>query len=200
MTTPSTITKQERDSITDANAHLFIARHVKDYFPCSANSEKLCGFIESQLGMPIVDFPYPLQLEQYEAAFEHIMATGWFHQRPEEVIEEEPAVLRERLAQQKVRDDYDAQQRAAKIARDKNVPLNQLRNEVGGQNKDFRQQRDANLLPTRATGMESRAVSTVTLGPKAQARVNVGNANPGLDIHSAEFTKLYAAELARLRG
>ena len=99
--------------LTDQNAHLFITRHVNDYFPCTANSEKLCGFIESQLGMPIVDWPYLLQLEQYEVAFEHIMATSWLYQRPEEVIEEDLAVTREKLAQQKVRDDFDARQRAA---------------------------------------------------------------------------------------
>jgi hypothetical protein len=200
MTTPSTITKQERDSITDANAHLFIARHVNDYFPCSANSEKLCGFIESQLGMPIVDWPYPLQLEQYEVAFEHIMATGWFYQRPEKVVEEDPAVVEEARKQQQVRDDYTARVEADKIARAKNIPIAQLGAEVARQNADFRQQRELNKLSVRSTGMESRHVEQVKLGIRARARVNVGLANPGLDTHSAEFTKKYAAELARLRG
>jgi len=195
-----TITSEERNRITDQNAHLFIARHVNDYFPCVGNSEKLCGFIESQLGMPIVDWPYPLQLEQYEVAFEHIKATGWFYQRPEEVIEEDPAVVRERQAQERVGAEYDTQQAAATMLRDRNMPLSELGKIVGVQNADFRAQRELNKLPVRSTGMESRHVEQVKLGIPAQARVNVGLANPGLDTHSAEFTRLYAAELQRLRS
>jgi hypothetical protein len=194
-----TITPEAKARLTDSACHLFVARNP-DYWPCAANSEKLLSFVQQQLGQSLDEFPYPILVEQWQAAYEHIKKTSWLYERPveEEIID--PAVAREQAAQKKVRDDYDACQAAAKRERDRNMPLSELGKIVGAQNADLRQQRDENLLPVRSTGMESRAVSTVTLGSKAQARVNVGNANPGLDIHSAEFTKLYAAELARLRG
>jgi len=193
------ISFEEKEKLTGQAANLFKMR-TPEYWPTPANSDRLVAFVEDQIGMPIVDFPYPITLDQWTAAYEHILQTGWFYQRPEEIIEEDPAVVREREAQQRVRDNHDAQQRAAKLQRDKSVPLNQLRNEVGVQNKDFREQRDQNLLPVRSTGMESRHVEQVKLGIPAQARVNVGLANRGLDIHSAEFTKLYSLELQRLRA
>jgi|SRR5271169_5523536 len=195
---PLTISFEEKERITGASANLFKARHP-NFWPCQANSDKLIGFIESQLGFSILDYPYPLQVEQFTAAYEHILKTSWFYERPVEEEVEDPAVVRERNAQQKVRNDFDARQAAERTARDKNIPLNQLRNEVGVQNADFRQQRDRNELPVRSTGMESRHVEQVKLGIPAQARVNVGLENPGLDIHSAKFVRLYALELQKLR-
>jgi hypothetical protein len=194
------ITEAEKTKITDANLHLFVERHIQDYWPCQINSQRMVDFLESQFGMSLVDWPYPLHLEQIETAFAYLNSQHRLVPRPEEEEIVDEAAALEARKQQQVRDDYDAQQRAAKIQRDMNMPLNELAKVVSVQNKDFREQRDQNLLPVRSTGMESRAVSTVTLGPKAQARVNVGNANPGLDTHSAEFTRLYAAELSRLRS
>jgi hypothetical protein len=196
-----TITLEERNRITDQNAHLFIARHVNDYFPCTANSEKLCGFIESQLGMPIVDWPYPLQLEQYEVAFEHIKATGWFYQRPEPEAEpEDPAAVKERAAQERVRAEYDAQQAAAKMQRDRNMPLSELGKIVGVQNGQLRAVRESSGLPVRQPGTESRSLATVTFGLKATARANTAAAHPELAIDSQEWNKHYAVELQKLRG
>jgi hypothetical protein len=194
-----TITPEGKARLTDSACQLFKTRNP-DFYPCQANSEKLISFVHQQLGQSLDEYPYPVLIDQWQAAYDHIKQTSWFYTRPVEEEIEDPAVTRERLAQQKVRDDYEARQRAEKIQRDNNVPLNQLRNEVGVQNADFRQQRDANLLPTRAVGLESRHVEQVQLGIKAQARVNVGLAHPALSPKSAEFTKLYAAELACLRG
>jgi hypothetical protein len=195
-----TITLEERNRITDQNAHLFIARHVNDYFPCAANSEKLCGFIESQLGMPIVDWPYPLMLEQYEAAYSYLLQNSWFYPRPNEPEVEDSAVTRERLAQERVRAEYDAQQTAAKTQRDKAMPLNELAKVVGVQNADLRQQRETRGLPVRQPGTESRSLATVTFGDRATARANTAAAQPELAVDSQEWNRHYAAELARLRG
>ncbi|MGA7914779.1 MAG: hypothetical protein WCA00_06050, partial [Candidatus Acidiferrales bacterium] len=78
--------------------------------------------------------------------------------------------------------------------------LSELGKIVSVQNKDFRGQRELGQLPIRKLGLESRHVEQVQLGIVAQARVNVGNANPGLDTHSAEFARKCAVEVSRLRG
>jgi hypothetical protein len=197
MNEPTRLNAEEVARLTDQAAHLFVARHVRDYYPCNLNSNKMMGFIFSQLGE---DYPYPLNLEHFESAFAYISQHDFFLPRPveEEVVDEAAAL--EARKQQQVRDNHDAQQRAAKIQRDKSVPLNLLRNEVGVQNKDFRQQRDANLLPVRQPGSESRSLATVTFGLKAQARNAVALANPSLNRNSEAFAKLYAAELSRLRS
>jgi hypothetical protein len=196
---PHRITESEKARLTDEACQLFKVRNP-DFYPCQANSEKLISFVHSQLGQTLDEFPYPILVEQWQTAYDHIKKTSWFYERPSEPEVIDEAAAEEARKQQAVPDNHDAQQRAAKIARDKAMPLSDLRKVVGVQNKDFREQRDQNLLPVRSTGMESRAVSTVTLGPKAQARVNVGLQNPGLDTHSVEFTRLYALELQRLRN
>jgi hypothetical protein len=193
------ISESEKAALTDSACHLFVARNP-DYWPCAANSEKLLSFVQQQLGQSLDEFPYPVLVDQWQAAYEHIKKTSWFYERPSEPEVIDEAAAEEARKQQAVRDNHDAQQRAAKIARDKAMPLSDLRKVVGVQNVQFREQREQNLLPVRSTGMESRAVSTVTVGPKAQARVNVGLQNPGLDTHSVEFTRLYALELQRLRN
>lgn len=193
-----TITPEERNRITDQNAHLFIARHVNDYFPCELNSQKLCNFITSQVGE---DYPYPWSLEFFENALAYLKENDFLLPRPEEVEVEDPAVTRERLAQERVRTDHAARVEADKIARDRAMPISQLGAKVSQQNADFRQQRDQNLLPVRTPGLESRPLSTVTFGDKATARANVALAHPEItDRNGAEFSRLYAAELARLRG
>jgi hypothetical protein len=194
-----TITPEEKARLTDSACHLFVARNP-DYWPCAANSEKLLSFVQQQLGQSLDEFPYPILVEQWQAAYEHIKKTSWLYERPIEEPEVDPAIAREQAAQQKVRDDFDARQVAAKRERDRNTPLSELKKIVGAQNADLRQQREQNLLPVRSTGMESRHVEQVKLGAKAQARVNVGLQNPGLDTHSVEFTRLYALELQRLRS
>ena len=200
MNAPTRITPEEKARLTDSACHLFLARNP-EFFPCQANSERLISFVHSQLGMTIDDFPYPITVDQWQAAYDHIVRTGWFYARPEEEPEpEDPAVTRERLARQKVRDDYDARQRAAQTERDRNLPLKELGKIVSVQNKDFRAQREQNLLPMRAPGLESRHVEQVKLGIPAQARVNVGLAHPELSPKSGEFSKLCAAEVVRLRS
>ena len=157
----------------------------------------MLSFIYSQLGE---DYPYALTLDHFESAFAYLNEHDFLLQRPVEEEIEDPAVTRERLAQQKVRDDHAARVAADKTARDKAMPLSELAKVVGVQNADLREQRDMNLLPTRTLGLESRPSSTVTFGVKAQARINVATANPTLDRNGVEFSKLYAAELSRLRS
>jgi hypothetical protein len=194
-----TITAEEKARLTDSACHLFIARNP-EFFPCAANSEKLIQFVHSQLGMTLDEFPYPILVEQWQAAYEHIKKTSWLYERPveEEIID--PAVAREQAAQKKVRDDYDARQATAKRERERSLPLNELGKIVSVQNADLRQQRDENTLPGRPVGQSSRPLSTVTLGVKAQARGNVALANPSLPRDGAEFSRLYALELSRLRS
>lgn len=198
----STITPEEKVRITDQNAHLFKARHIADYWPSAINSQRIMDFIQSQLGMPIDQWPYPIHLDQFEVAFEYLTQNAMLFPRPEEEPEpEDPAVVKERQTQERVRADYDARQRAEQIQRDKNMPLKELGAKVSQQNADFREQRDQNLLPTRTPGLESRPLSTVTFGDKATARANVSLAHPEItDRNGPEFSRLYAAELARLRG
>jgi hypothetical protein len=196
----SSITLEEKNKITDSNLHLFVARHVHDYWPCAINSQRMVDFLESQLGMTLAEWPYPLHLEQIETAFAYLQSQHMLFPRPEEQEVVDEAAAEEARKQQKVRDDFDARQRAAQTERDRNMPLKELGKVVSVQNKDFRQQREQNLLPTRKPGLESRHVEQVQLGIVAQARVNVGLANPGLDTHSAEFSRKCGVEVARLRG
>jgi hypothetical protein len=193
---PHRISESEKARLTDQAAHLFIARHVRDYFPCEINSRKMMNFIESQLGE---NYPYPFTLDHFEAAFDYLNTHDFLLQRPIEEPEVDPAVARENAAQQKVRDDHAARVEADKIARDRAMPLTELGAKVSQQNAQFREQRDQNLLPTRTPGLESRSLSTVTFGDKATARNNVAMANPTLNRNGAAFMKLYAEELQKLR-
>lgn len=200
----STITVEEKVRITDQNAHLFKARHVNDYWPSEINSQRIMDFIQSQLGMPIDAWPYPLHLDQFEVAFEYLTQNAMLFPRPEEEPEaEDPEETRERVTQQKVRDDYAARVEADKIARAKTIPIVQLGAEVSQQNAHFRNQRNHNELPTRTLRLESRPLmgSKFPVSQEAQARATVALAHPEIkDRNSAEFSRLYAAELARLRS
>ncbi|MGB8441592.1 MAG: hypothetical protein WCE26_19495 [Candidatus Acidiferrales bacterium] len=196
----SSITLEEKNRITDSNLHLFVARHVHDYWPCAYNSQRMIDFLESQLGRTLAQWPYPLHLEGIETAFFYLQSEHKLLSRPEEVEEADEAAEEEARKQQQVRDDYEARREAEQIQRDKNMPLKELGAKVSRQNADFRQQREQNLLPTRTPGLESRHVEQVQLGIAAQARVNVGLANPSLDTHSAEFARKCAVEVSRLRG
>lgn len=197
---PNRISPEERNRITDASANLFKTRNP-DWFPCLANSDKLCGHLENQLGFAIVDYPYPITVEMFQVAHDQILQMGgWFYSRTEEPEVVDDAAAEEARRQQQVRDNFDAQTRAAKIQRDKKMPLSELAKVVSVQNKDFREQRDANVLPGRPVGQSSRPVSNITMGYKATARANVALANPTIARDSAEFSRLYALELQRLRG
>ena len=90
---PSRITLEERNRITDQNAHLFKARHVNDYFPSEINSQRMMDFIESQLGMPISEWPYPLHLDQFEVAFEYLNSQHMLFPRPADEPEPEDRTL-----------------------------------------------------------------------------------------------------------
>jgi hypothetical protein len=200
MTAPATITKKERDSMTDAACELFKVRNP-DFWPSKVNAEKLVGFVERNLGMSLADYPYPVTINVWQDCYDYLLQHDFFYARPEEEPQpEDPAVVKERQTQERVRTDYDARQAAEKRQRDRNMPLSELGKVVSVQNAQLREIRETSGLPFRATGMESRHVEQVNLGIPAQARVNVGLANPGLDTHSAEFTKKCAAEMARLRG
>jgi|ERR1700677_3445022 hypothetical protein len=197
---PNRISVEERNRITDAAANLFKVRNPQ-WFPCLANSDKLCGHLENQLGFAIVDYPYPITVEMFQVAHDQILQMGgWFYPRPIEEEVEDPAVVKERAAQQRVRDQYDAQQAAAKMQRDRNMPLQDLGKLVSVQNADLREQRDQNILPGRPVGQSSRPVSNVTMGLRATARANAALANPSLPRDGAEFSKKYAEELRRLRS
>ena len=196
---PRTLTAKEVADLTDSACHLFIARNP-DFWPCSANAQRLIQFVESQIGMTLEAYPFPILIEHWQAAYDHLKKVSWFYTRPVEEEVEDAAVVKERNTQQKIRDDFDARQRAEQIQRDKNLPLKELGAKVSQQNSDFRRQREQNLLPTRTPGLESRNVEQVQLGIAALARVNVGLARPELSPKSGEFSKLCAAEVVRLRS
>ena len=196
MTTPSTITKAERDSITDSAAHLFKARHIHDYWPSEINSQRMTDFVESQLGCPLVEWQYPITLDMWETAFAYLQSQHMLFPRPAEAPEpEDPAVTRERLAQQKVRDDYNRRQRAAQTERDRNMPLSELGKIVGVQNGQLRAQRS--VAERTKDDRQSNRLTPQELDARAKARNAVMVQNPRLNRNSLEFSKLVAAEMAK---
>ncbi len=72
---PTHISFEEKERLTGQSANLFKVRHP-EFYPCPQNSERLVSFIENQLGMSVLEYPYPLQLEQFEAAYDHIVEPG----------------------------------------------------------------------------------------------------------------------------
>ena len=101
-----------------------------------------------------------------------------------------------------MRADYAARQRAEQTERDRNMPLSELGKIVSVQNAQFRERRERNDLPTRTLRLESRPLmgTKFNISEQAQARANVALANPSLPRDGAEFSKLYALELSRLRS
>jgi hypothetical protein len=194
------ITVEGKNRISDSNLHLFVERHIHDYWPCAVNSQRMVDFLESQFGMTLAQWPYPLHLEEIETAFFYLRSQHMLFERPVEEEVEDPEAVRESQAQERVRADYAARQQAAQAERDRKMPLSELSKVVSVQNADFRAQRDQNLLPTRTPGLESRSLSNVTMGIKATARANVALVNPSLDRNGSEFSRLCAAEVARLSG
>ncbi|MGA7225983.1 MAG: hypothetical protein WBX16_24215 [Candidatus Acidiferrales bacterium] len=197
---PNRISYEEKEKISAANLHLFIQRHIHDYYPCATNSQRMCDFLESQYGMTIAQWPYPLHLEQIETAIFYLQSEHKLLPRPEAVEEVDEAAEEEARKQQKVRDDHAARVEAERIARARTIPIKQLAVEVAQQNNIFREQRERGTLPVRKTGLESRSLSTVKFGNKAIARTNVALQFPTLDRNGAEFARLYAEELQRLQG
>ncbi len=194
--TASTITSQQKEEITSANAHLFKARHIHDFWPSAINSQRMTDFLESQLGMPILEWPYPIHLDQFEVAFEYLNSQHMLYPRPEEEPEpENPAVTRERLAQQKVRDDFDARQRAEKLQIAKTMPLSDLRKVVGVGDAAQRAQRS--VAARTQDDRESNRLTPQELGARARARHAVMVTNPNLNRNSLEFSKLVAEEMAK---
>ena len=198
MNAPTRITPEEKARLTDSACHLFMARNP-EFFPCQANSERLISFVHSQLGMTIDDFPYPITVEQWQAAYDHIVRTAWFYARPEEEPNRKTRLsCRERHAQQKVRDDFDARQRADQTERDRNYAAERVgKNRVGSKQGFPSTARAKSYFRFVRPGLESRHVEQVKLGIPAQARVNVGLAHPELSPKSGEFSKLCAAEVVR---
>ena len=68
------ITEEEKKRITDSNLHLFVERHIHDYWPCATNSARMIDFLQSQLGMTLEQYPYPLHLEEIETAFFYLQS------------------------------------------------------------------------------------------------------------------------------
>lgn len=197
------ITLEEKNRISESNLHLFVARHIHDYYPSEINSRRMVDFLESQFGMTLEQWPYPLHLEEIETAFFYLQSQHMLFPRPAEEPEpEDPEVIREREAQERVRADYAAKVEADRIARAKTIPIEQLGAEVAQQNNIFREQKKRNELPTRTLRLESRPLmgSKFPVSHEAQARATVALENPSLARNGADFMRLYAAELSRLRG
>lgn len=189
-----TITVEERNRMTDQAAQLFVERHGHDYFPCPANSQKICDFINSQVGE---NYPYHWPIEFFENAFAYLSEHSWFYQRPEELEVEDP----EQQRALKAANDSLAACKAEEVRIARAMPLSELGKFTSVENAKLREARDRGESPDRPVGQSSRPISTVKLGDKAQARINVATAHPEItDRNGAAFVKLYAAELARLRG
>jgi hypothetical protein len=197
MTEPTRITAEEKTRLTDSACHLFLARNP-EFFPCAANSEKLISFVHSQLGMTIDQYIYPITVDQWQVAYGHIKATSWFLERP--IEEDNSAQTAEQQRALEVSNANLAACKAEEIRIAKQMPLKELGKFTSVENAKLREARDRGESSDRPVGQSSRHVEQIQLGIKARARVNVGNANPGLNPNSAEFSKKYAEELRRLRS
>ena len=49
----SNITLEEKNRISESNLHLFVERHIHDYWPCATNSARMIDFLQSQYGMTL---------------------------------------------------------------------------------------------------------------------------------------------------
>lgn len=196
----SNITLEEKNRISESNLHLFVERHIHDYWPCATNSARMIDFLQSQYGMTLEQYPYPLHLEEIETAFFYLQSQHMLFPRPADEPEpEDPEVTRERLAQQKVRDDFDARQRAEQLRIAKTMPLNELRNVIGVGDAAQRAQRRAET-PIASRTLDDRESNRLTpqeLDARARARTSVMMANPRLNRNSLEFSKLVAEEMAK---
>jgi hypothetical protein len=197
MNAPTRLTASEVARLTDQAAHLFIARHVNDYWPCNLNSNKMMNFIESQLGE---NYPYPFTLEHFEAAFAYLNQHDFLLPRPVEVEDNSAQIAEQQRALEAANTNLAAC-KAEEIRIAKRMPLKELGQFTSVENAKLREARDRGESSDRPVGQSSRPVSTITLGVKAQARNNVALALPEItDRNGPEFSRLYAAELARLRG
>lgn len=189
-----TITQSEKEKLTGAACELFKMRNP-DYWPTVLNSDKLVAFVESQIGMTIDAYPYPILVDAWQASYDHIKATSFFYERPVEEEIEDPAVTRERLAQQKVRDDHAARQQAEQLRIAKTMPLNDLRKAVGV--GDAAQRARRSVAERTQDDRESNRLTPQELDARARARHAVMVANPSLNRNSLEFSKLVAEEMAK---
>jgi hypothetical protein len=188
---PTRLSVEEVGRLTDANAHLFVAKHP-EYWPCEINSRKMIKFIISQVGE---GYPFVWPIDFFENAFQYISQHDFFLPRPVEEEIEDAAVTRERLAQEKVRTDYAARQRAEQLRIAKTMPLNDLRNAVGVGDAIMRSQRS--IAARTQDDKQSGRLTPSELDARAQARDAVMKANPLLNRNSLEFSKLVAAEMAK---
>ena len=160
--------------------------------PCEQSKNH--DFIISQVGE---DYPYHWPIEFFENAFAYLSEHSWFYQRP---VEEDNA---QTAKDQRALEAANANLAAAKaneIRIVKKMPLNELATFTSVENAKLREARDRGESPDRPLGQSSRPLGNVTMGLKATARANVALANPSLDRNGAEFGRLYALELSRLRS
>jgi hypothetical protein len=192
------ITPDEKTRLTEQACEVFKTRNP-DFFPCAANSEKLISFVHQQLGQTLDEHPFPVLVDSWQAAYDHLKQTSWFYARPEET-EDDSAQTAENQRALEAANANLAACKADEIRIAKAMPLKELGQFTSAENTKLREARERGEFPVRPTGLESRPLSTVTLGLKATARANVALANPSLPRDGAEFSRLYAAELSRLRS
>jgi hypothetical protein len=192
------ISFEEKEKLNGQACELFKIRN-RDYWPSPVNSHKLVSFLEQNLGMTIAEYPYVVGVDIWQNCYDHLKVTSFFIERPVEEADTSAQTAEQQRALEIANANLDAA-RANEIRIAKKMPLKELGAFTSVENVKFRELRDTNNLPVRPVGTESRPLATVTFGIKAQARSNVALANPTLDRNGAEFSKLYAAELSRLRG
>ena len=104
----SNITLEEKNRISESNLHLFVERHIHDYWPCATNSARMIDFLQSQYGMTLEQYPYPLHLEEIETCFFYLQSEHKLLPRPEEVEEVDEAAWRRSGTAERVRSDHAA--------------------------------------------------------------------------------------------
>lgn len=188
------LTQAEKDEITVASAKAFQLAN-QDYYGCPANSAKLLGFIEEQLGAAHLK-EYPLQTEHFQAAWQHLNDMGAiFIQRPES------------------QESIDARKRQAQAQADANDRLIQHAAEVGEWVKEQTQVlREMPIRDLRTAAVQQRngvksgeierttyrnnpSSRVIEVSDRAAARTRVAARFPLMNRESAEFSKLVFEEM-----
>ena len=112
---------------------------------------------------------------------------------------EDPEVTRERLAQQKVRDDFDARQRAEQLRIAKTMPaLNELRNVIGVGDAAQRAQRRAETPIASRTGRPRKQSSNATgIGRQSTRPYQCNDGKSPSQSEQFGVSKLVAEEMAK---
>jgi hypothetical protein len=187
------LTPKQRDTATAWAAEKF-KEQTPEYYPHPANSAKLLDFITEQLGAEYLE-TYPLSVENFSAAFEHVNREYIMIQRPEG---QDSIAARQREEQKQVDADNRLIQHAEKVGEWvteqerilKNMPMNDLRPLAAQQREGVKRGEIE-----RTTYRNNPASRVVNVSDRAAARTRVAAKYPSMNRNSHEFSELVLQEM-----